>query len=95
VTPDRRGTGRARIDQHRVAEVIDAYAAWRAECERVRECYRRWSDSQGEEAARAFAACTSALDREERCAAQLDAILARLDEVQARPLLRELREIMP
>jgi hypothetical protein len=61
----------------------------------VRECYRGWFGSQGEEAARAFAACTSALDREERCAAQLDAILARLDRVEAQPLLRELREIMP
>ena len=91
---ERQSTVRARIDQHRVAEVIDAYAAWRAECQRVQECYGRWSESKGDEAADAFAACISALDREERCAARLDEIVARLGNAQSRPLLRELRQIM-
>ena len=83
--------GERGIDRYRTARVSDAYAEWRAECRQVRECYARWSSSRGAEAGLAFAACVSALDREERSARRLAETVARVGADADRPLLRELR----
>jgi hypothetical protein len=82
--------GERGIDRYRAARIADAYAEWRVECQRVRECYGRWSSTRGAEAALAFAACLAALDREERSARRLAETVARVGG-EADRLLRDVR----
>jgi hypothetical protein len=80
-----------RLYERQVEDVIDAYWEWRAECRRVRDAYARWSAARGVDAGLAFAACLSALDREQSSATRLEATADRWVGVVAQLPFRELR----
>lgn len=82
--------GSATYERRLLDEVIDAYTQWRIECRRVRESYHRWSNARGDDARLGFAACMSALDREESSAKWLQATTERLGGSLAEMPLREL-----
>ena len=69
--------GCAHIPPELIDRLIELYCDWRAECEQVRSAYGRCSGSAGSDRARAFAAYTEALDREE-CTCELYAAQIRL-----------------
>jgi hypothetical protein len=54
--------------QDTVDLALDAYAAWREECAAVRAAYLTWTCGAAAEAAPAFGAYATALDREELAA---------------------------
>jgi hypothetical protein len=62
-----------------VDEVLDAYDEWFDECIQVRDSYARWSEASRADAAGAFAAYESELDREERAADRLRELVGRLE----------------
>jgi hypothetical protein len=51
-----------------VDDTVRAYVGWREECTAVRDAYRRWATAPAADAALAFGAYESALDREEGAA---------------------------
>ncbi len=76
------------IGNRLVDEVLDAYDEWFEECVRVRNAYARWSGASRAEAAVAFAAYASELDREERAADRFRALVGRLGDSAAELRLR-------
>lgn len=66
------------IGNRLVDEALDAYDEWFEECIRVRNSYARWSGASRADAAVAFAAYASELDREERAAEHFRELVGRL-----------------
>lgn len=60
------GMPRRRALQHRVNDMLDAYADWVAECVSVQDAYEGWSTAGNGDASIAFAVYRAALDREEQ-----------------------------
>ena len=57
------------LQQHQVVdEAVRSYVEWRKECTAVWDAYRRWASAPMADAALAFGAYASALDREQRAA---------------------------
>jgi hypothetical protein len=57
---------RRRTVQHRMNDMLDAYADWVAECVSVQQAYEGWSAADNDDASIAFAVYRAALDREEQ-----------------------------
>jgi hypothetical protein len=66
------------VADHLVDDMIDAYDRWLEEAARVRESYSCWSTASRRDAATAFGAYASALDREQAAAARYREVTARL-----------------
>jgi hypothetical protein len=64
-----------------VDETMDAYVAWREECARVWDAYRRSLSTVRSDAAKAFPAYVAALDREERASEVYAELITRLNHV--------------
>jgi hypothetical protein len=71
--------------QQMVDETMDAYVAWREECARVWDAYRRSLSTVRADAAGAFPAYFAALDREERASEVYADLLTRLNHQAGRP----------
>jgi hypothetical protein len=68
-----------------VDETMDAYVAWREECARVWDAYRRSLSKVRADAAGAFPAYVAALDREERASEVYADLLTRLNHLAGKP----------
>jgi hypothetical protein len=75
-------------DRRNVDDAVDADIYWREECSAVREAYRAWSVSCSGDAALAFGAYESALDREERAATVYAGLLRRVGDLMQADLAR-------
>lgn len=72
------------ISSHRrqmVDDAMDAYVAWREECGRVWDAYRRCLSTVRADAALAFPAYVAALDREERASEVYADLINQLDDL--------------
>lgn len=67
--------------QQMVDETMDAYVAWREECARVWDAYRRSLSRVRADAAGAFPAYVAALDREERASEVYAELITRLNQM--------------
>jgi hypothetical protein len=67
--------------QQMVDEAMDAYVAWREECARVWDAYRRSLSTVRADAVGAFPAYVAALDREERASEVYADLLSRLNHL--------------
>jgi hypothetical protein len=56
-------------------EAFQRYLEWRDECATLEAAYRNWSNAPASGCVFAFAAYTAALEREERAAAQYQALI--------------------
>jgi hypothetical protein len=64
-----------------VDETMDAYVAWREECARVWDAYRRSMSTVRADAVGAFPAYVAALDREERASEVYADLITRLNHL--------------
>ena len=69
-------------------DAVDAYVYWREECSAARESYRAWTVSSSGDAALAFGAYESAMDREERAATVYAGLLGRVGDLMRADLAR-------
>jgi hypothetical protein len=79
---------RRRRDTRELA--VDAYVTWREECVAVRTAYLAWRRARGAEAALAFDAYKSALDREQIAAEAYQALMRQVGHLVEPGLARQL-----
>ena len=75
------------------ALAVDAYVAWRKECVAVRTAYLAWRRTRAAEAALAFDAYQTALDREEAAAEVYAALMRRVGHLVEPGLARQLASL--
>jgi hypothetical protein len=66
-----------------VHAAMDAYLEWRDQCTAASDAYRRWADAADTNAATAWLAYETALDREERASIVYAELVAQVDQLAA------------